>query len=248
MFLSWSCQSELCILQCDGHTTRNSFNVELNFCLVGICMELSVQSVHFRISRHFSPRVWPKTSVLAKNLSISRGGSIYIYIYVCFWVGHPLGSPTRLPTGRLGPLGRISGEFRSLRFLRFLRLLYAWAMPKHLRMFDRRAFAHATDLFASTEGIRRNPSEPKRNLWGNEPCSPWVRKLNSVLQGNQPQGFPTLRPSGRWCQQYDELQAKCLSSFGVPNVSLTKSRGFQSLCGFLNRIPEKNGQTTARNW
>ena len=65
--------------QCDGHTTRNSFNVELNFCLVGICMELSVQSVHFRVSGHLSPPVCPNTSVLAKNLSI--WGVAYIYIY-----------------------------------------------------------------------------------------------------------------------------------------------------------------------
>ena len=66
--------------QCDGHTTRNSFNVELNFCSVGICMELSVQSVHFRVSRHLSPPVWPNTSVLAKNLSIY---TYNIYIVPC---------------------------------------------------------------------------------------------------------------------------------------------------------------------
>ena len=53
----------------------------MDFCLVGICMELSVQSVHFRVARHLFSPVWPKTSVLAKNLSISRGVA-YIYIYI----------------------------------------------------------------------------------------------------------------------------------------------------------------------
>ena len=62
--------------------TQLLFNVELNFCLVGVCTELRVQSVHFRVSRQLSPPVWPKTSVLAKNLGISRGVAYKIYIYI----------------------------------------------------------------------------------------------------------------------------------------------------------------------
>ena len=67
--------------QCDGHTTRNSFNVELNFCLVGICMELSVQSVHFRVARSLSPPVWQKNLSSGPKPEYFKGGVAYIYIY-----------------------------------------------------------------------------------------------------------------------------------------------------------------------
>ena len=44
-------------LSADVTVTQLLFNVELNFCLVGICMELRVQSIHFRVSRHLSPPI-----------------------------------------------------------------------------------------------------------------------------------------------------------------------------------------------
>ena len=68
--------------QCDGHTTRNSFNVELNFCLVGICMELSVQSVHSRVARNLSPPVLQKNLSSGPKPEYFKGGVAYIYIYI----------------------------------------------------------------------------------------------------------------------------------------------------------------------
>ena len=85
--------------QCDGHTTRNSFNVELNFCLVGICMELSVVSSFQSRKEFVTPRLAKKASVLAQNLSISRGGGVaYIYIYVYILVDSIYSKPCKEST------------------------------------------------------------------------------------------------------------------------------------------------------
>ena len=86
--------SELCVVQCDFKCTRarqcddhnNSFNVELKFRLVGICMAVSVQSVHFRVARNLSPPVWPKNlSSGQKPEYFKGGGSIYMYLCVCVY-------------------------------------------------------------------------------------------------------------------------------------------------------------------
>ena len=46
-------------------------------------MELSVQSVHFRVAKNLSPPVWPKNlSSGQKPEYFKGGGSIYIYIYI----------------------------------------------------------------------------------------------------------------------------------------------------------------------
>ena len=57
----------------------------------------------FQSLKAFATPVWPKTSVLAKNLSISRGGSIYIYIYIGFMQPQPICDGDFQPARRVQP-------------------------------------------------------------------------------------------------------------------------------------------------
>ena len=70
--------------QCDGHTTRNSFDVELNFCLVGICMERPVSSFQSR-KEFVTPSLAKRGLSSGPKPEYFKGGVAYIYICVCVY-------------------------------------------------------------------------------------------------------------------------------------------------------------------